>query len=452
MARALTWRISTLTLALATVVTSAAALAAGPAQARPLAARSGCPAPQAAETFATAGNVGASFATSGTTATYSFTSFVDEHPANGVPGLIKYCVYTSPQPSAVNATAQGANGAQWISRRGLDSFAFMRPGGNATNIPLDGTTTEVGTAAWSAAPPTDQLIILHINDPAECARLYGGDPGTCFVKPGEPPTVCPSSSPQDSHVVYTAMPVDVLKCASMPSFAFEAQSTSEFGDEVGLSQTGTLSTLRVMFASYGCSVSGHWFSGDCVTTPGATFSHPITANIYAVDNSGPTPKPGALLATVTQTFTIAYRPSADAVNCTGADAGKWFNTDIQACEFKIRQLLTFTFPGGTQLPSQVIWTVAYNTTHYGYAPIGEGAACFSTAQGCGYDSLNVATSTYPGAPYVGIDVDPNGAFLNSSSSGAYCDGGAGGTGTLRLDTAATDCWADFKPLGEVSIV
>ncbi|MEU3724965.1 hypothetical protein [Streptomyces sp. NPDC031705] len=33
----------------------------------------------------------------------------------------------------------------------------------------------------------------------------------------------------------------------------------------------------------------------CTTTPGARFTHPITTNIYAVDESGTTPVPGALL-------------------------------------------------------------------------------------------------------------------------------------------------------------
>ncbi|MEN3533527.1 hypothetical protein AAH991_00290 [Microbispora sp. ZYX-F-249] len=186
-----------------------------------------------------------------------------------------------------------------------------------------------------------------------------------------------------------------------------------------------------------------------MTAPGATFSHPITANIYAVDNSTGTPRPGPLLATMTQTFNIAFRPSADPVNCTGANAGKWFNPDTGVCQNSIQQLLTFNFPAGITLPSQVIWTVAFNTTHYGNPPIGDGAACFSSPVGCGYDSLNVAAFTYPGAPYTGTDVDPNGAFLNSSWAAAYCDGDAGGTGTLRLDTKPTDCWAGYTPMGEI---
>jgi hypothetical protein len=239
---------------------------------------------------------------------------------------------------------------------------------------------------------------------------------------------------------------------------FEANSLVELGDHVGLASTsGTLTSLTVLFASFGCGVSGGAFSNDCVTNPGnATFTHPITAKIYAVNTSSGTPQPGALLATVTQTQTIPFRPSADRVNCTGAQAGKWFSPATGACQNAITQLLTFTFPAGTPLPSQVIWTVAFNTTHFGPSPIGP-APCNSSPSGCGYDSLNVGVFSFTGAPYIGTDVDPNGVFLNATnvlrnvaestaSGGIYCDGGPGGT--LRL---ATPCWDGLRPLGEIKL-
>jgi hypothetical protein len=106
------------------------------------------------------------------------------------------------------------------------------------------------------------------------------------------------------------------------------------------------------------------------------------------------------------------------------------------------------------LPAQVIWTVVYNTTSYGPAPHGTGTACFSTAQGCGYDSLNVGLTT---SNSVGTDTDPDGAFWNTSTAGNYCDNGAGGTGTLRLDTGvAPNCspggaWTGFTPAGELQL-
>src|SRR5205085_1114924 len=125
----------------------------------------------------------------------------------------------------------------------------------------------------------------------------------------------------------------------------------------------------------------------------------------------------------------------------------WFNPLAGACQNSIAQLLTFTFPGGTTLPSPVIWTVAFNTTNAGYSPIGP-STCSSSLPGCGYDSLNVGVFSFAGSPYIGTDVDPNGTILNSSSRGTYCDNGATGTGTLRLDTP---CWTNFRPLGEIML-
>ncbi|MEY2406529.1 MAG: hypothetical protein QOG39_1445, partial [Acidimicrobiaceae bacterium] len=86
----------------------------------------------------------------------------------------------------------------------------------------------------------------------------------------------------------------------------------------------------------------------------------------------------------------------------------------------------------------VIYGIAYNTTHYGSAPIGESAACYSTTAGCGYDSLNIALS---GGPTAGTDVDPNGIYQNAAFGGEYCDS-AGGVNVFRADTG---CWGGYVP-------
>ena len=416
----------------------------------PPAVANGCP---NGGTFAIDPDVGAS-ATGTTTRTYTFSSWVNKGPVAGVPGLIGYCVYTNTTPTTVTATYDA-----WKASKANRTFSFTRPSGDKTNIPLNGTQNiTVGTATFSTAV-SGETILLHVNDAARCQTLYpGSTSSTCFVLPGPRPGPVCDGPGSTTGVGYTSLPKDVTSC-SPPSEAFEAQSAKEFGDEVVLNTTtGKITSLTVDFQSYGCSVSGHWYLGassPCVTTPGATFTHTITANIYAKSTLG---TPGALLGTVTQTFTdIPYRPSADPTNCpggaqSGIEAGsQWFNPTFGTCQYSISKLLTFTFPGGgITVPSdgQVIWTVAFNTTHYGDAPIGELAPCFSTPVGCGYDSLNVGAKTYAGAPYVGTDVDPNGAFLSSTWTGAYCDGGVGGVGSLRLDTG---CWGPYKPLAQVNV-
>src|SRR5437764_5961127 len=152
---------------------------------------SGCKNSNAINTVLTASNVGASFTASGNVATYSFQSFTNENPLGGVPGLIEYCVYTSPLPNSTTAVAIGANATAFVSSTDASKgeFAFQRNGGDPANLPFDGTTHTVGTATFNTGVPTLQTIVLHINDAAECKRVYGvGSTNvvsdTCFVLPG----------------------------------------------------------------------------------------------------------------------------------------------------------------------------------------------------------------------------------------------------------------------------
>lgn len=246
-----------------------------------------------------------------------------------------------------------------------------------------------------------------------------------------------ASSPS---AAYSSIPA-VLP-GNVVSLGYAATSTSEFGDHVGLTVGSgrVLTTVTVVLSSWGCE-SGGWSTGDCVTTPGATFDHPITLTLYNVAG-GPTV--GTAIVSSTQTFTIPYRPSADTVNCVG---GRWYNAADTTCYNGFATTITFDLSAqNVVLPDEVIWGVAYNTSHYGAAPIGTGAACYTESGGCGYDSLNVGAETLA---LVGTDVDPDGAFLDSTYGGAYCDSGAGGTGTFREDSGP-GCWADYRPMIEIN--
>jgi hypothetical protein len=180
-------RIRVLAMSLATMV---AILFGG---ARLASAQGACPASGALKNFQVASNVGAFFSTDGEkVTTYTFVSLTNENPVGGVPGLIKYCVYPSTpnQPGGFYPQATGANGNTWTIATGSRNFAFARPAGNPSNIPLDGKITVMGTATWTTVP-IDQTILLHINDAAVCASIYGSDSsGTCFVKPTNLAQVC----------------------------------------------------------------------------------------------------------------------------------------------------------------------------------------------------------------------------------------------------------------------
>jgi hypothetical protein len=226
---------------------------------------------------------------------------------------------------------------------------------------------------------------------------------------------------------------------NVDSFGYEATSSSAIGDRVRFSAGSGrhLTTVVQTMSSFGCE-SGHWNTGNCQTTPGATFPHPITLNIYQVGTGN---QVGTLIRSVTQLFAIPYRPSADPVNCTGANAGKWYHAPSNTCFNGYATNITFNLAGlNLVLPDEVIYGIAYNTTHYGTAPIGAGAPCYSTPQGCGYDSLNLGVAET--APTVGTDPAPDDAYYSSPAASNYCDGGANGTGTFRLDAG---CWTGFKP-------
>ena len=241
---------------------------------------------------------------------------------------------------------------------------------------------------------------------------------------------------------------------NLPSQAFEATQTAEFGGEVGLAGSDRLAQwVQVVMSSWGCE-NGTWNGGNCSTTPGTTFNEPITLNLYQVGAGG---APGAKIASITQTFAIPFRPSADATHCTGTDAGKWYDSADGACYNGFAVPITFDVSSrNITLPDDVIATVAYNTSDYGTAPYGRSTACAGSPQGCGYDSLNVAltngSSSSAVAPTVGTNPDPNDAYVLGQGNGAYCDGGLGGIDALRLDTPAAGhqpCWTGLQPEVEI---
>jgi hypothetical protein len=240
-----------------------------------------------------------------------------------------------------------------------------------------------------------------------------------------------------STVIYNNIPSPIP--GNVPSEAYQATQTSEFGGQVQFSGTNRYNpVVTVLMSSWGCQTGG-WSTNNCVTTPGSTFSEPITLNIYNVntDNS-----PGSLLTTLTQTFNIPFRPSANNTNCT---AGEWYDTTNSSCYNGLDVPINFDFTGkNVTLPTKAIISVAYNTSGYGAHPYGYSTACAVTSAGCGYDSLNVGTNP---APTVGVALPTiNDAYLNSATPGQYCDSSLG-SGTFRLDSG---CWTGYLPAFEVT--
>jgi hypothetical protein len=342
-------------------------------------------------------DVGASFTTSGSTATYTFSSFVNKTSSGGVPGLIEYCVYTTPPPGSVTPVVHGANGTAWSFSLGSDRFAFERPGGDPSNIPLDGTTgITMGSATWSGSIPS-QTILLHINDATVCNNLYGGNPGTCFVLPGSP-----QQQAQDLTVSKTATPsftrtftwgitksVDqtkVIDSSGSATFNYTVSVTHDSGTDSGWQVTGKITVtnpngsdvtgVNVTDADTNggaCTVSG----GSGVTVPAGKS---VDLDYTCTYSSAPSPSSGTNTATATWPDIGSPHTSAtgiatfdfskvsptlvdDSVSVTdslGGTLGTVSSTDPSPTTFTYKNTVTGT--GGTCVTQDNKATFTTNTT------------------------------------------------------------------------------------------
>jgi hypothetical protein len=220
-----------------------------------------------------------------------------------------------------------------------------------------------------------------------------------------------------ASVVYDATPNPLPP--NVASLGFQATSTSEFGDQVGLGGTDrVLNDVTVTMSNW--ALYSEYAADGRYTADAATWSHPITVNVYST-HLGPNGAPDELLATTTKSVTIPWRPAADPT-CAGGTA--WRAGD-GTCYNGIAFNATFDLSSfNVTLPNDVIVGVAYNTQSYGTAPMGTAGP---------YNSLNVGIPSGQTAS-VGTDDSADNVFWNTSHAPFYSDGGAGGVGTFRQDT------------------
>lgn len=222
---------------------------------------------------------------------------------------------------------------------------------------------------------------------------------------------------------------------NLPSYGPEAYAFNEWGPGVTFDGTARkLSTATVTLSSWACE-TGAWETDNCASTPGDTFSVPITFNVYQVTGSNTV---GALITTKTQTFAIPYRPSADA-SCLGADVGKW--KYLGTCFNGKAVNITFTF-AGEALPNTAIFGITFETRDYGYSPLGTSGPT---------NSLNIAT--YPGtgtvtAPSVGTWL-PDGQSTYLSTGPAGGPAGAFSGPVTHMPTGPLDTFGGYMPAIQV---
>ena len=220
-------------------------------------------------------------------------------------------------------------------------------------------------------------------------------------------------------VVYNNIPSPLP--GNVVSQGYQCCATAELGDNISFGGTARRAkSATVLMSSW--SLRSTYPGADA-----AGYSHPITLNIYAGSHPGGVGTRGPLLATITKTFLIPWRPVADPT-CPGGTAWRY---DAVTCYNGFAFTIEFDLTSiGLTLPSEIVYGVAFNTNTWGYSPIGQPGP---------YESLNVGL--VPAPPTVGVDVEPDAVFWNTKIAGWYSDGGTGGFGIFRRDTG----WSGYVP-------
>jgi hypothetical protein len=237
-----------------------------------------------------------------------------------------------------------------------------------------------------------------------------------------------SGTPVKASVIYNSI-IPNGPASNLPSVGAEAYAFNEFGNSINLAGTARhLNSVTVTLSSWAC-VTGAWNTNDCSTPSGATFSQPITLNIYNPSTDGGLTA-GSLITSATQTFSVPYRPSASAKCTTLGFPGKWYSSGTKTCFNGLANNVTFSFSGVT-LPSSVVYGIVYNTRDFGPNPTNVAGPA---------DSLNIALST-DGDVSAGSSTSDT-VWQNSPYASLYCDGGFNGVSTFRADSG---CWAPYVP-------
>jgi hypothetical protein len=234
----------------------------------------------------------------------------------------------------------------------------------------------------------------------------------------------PGTSAAKTAIVYDAIP-GILP-PNMASVGFQATQTAEFGDYVHLAGANrALKSVTVTMSDWAIRT-------DYPSMPTAGWTHPISLSLCAVIPGAPLNQAGAKLGTVTQTFTIPWRPPNDPASPDGlswkAGDGSYYHGLAFNITFDLASL-------DITLPNDVIICVAYNTQSYGAVPM--------AAPGP-YNSLNVGVE---GSATVGSDDNIDRVFWNTATAAWYADKGLAGVGIFREDTG----WGTPSPNGTLPI-
>ena len=203
------------------------------------------------------------------------------------------------------------------------------------------------------------------------------------------------ASAASAEVVYNNVPAKLP--GNFGSIGLDATSTTEFGGQIELAGTArTQPTVTVVMSSWACQ-SGGWNTENCSTPkPKKAFVVPLTVRVYnaAELSEGP-------VAEATKKVKMQFRPSADAVHCTG---GRWYDAAETHCYNGFAFPVSVALKKLKKMPKKAVVSFLY--------PHSTGPA----------QSLNVAVSE-PSEGTLSIGAQPvEEWFANSTSSEMYCPG------------------------------
>jgi len=255
-------------------------------------------------------------------------------------------------------------------------------------------------------------------------------------------TIATMAGSAGAEVIYKNMPT---KHQFDGAEGFECCGTSAFGGEVSFAGSDRGSpTITTGLLSFACEQGS---DQTCMTKKGATFTWPITLEIY---EAGAGESVGPLITRLTREFKIPYRPS-ESSKCPEVEGyTKGYGPE---CVVAIAKTLSYQLKG-FKLPNTAIIALAFNTETYGSKPTGEGGpenslnVTVNVSYECTKENPTApheceAFTELPTGPSVGTDPLPEQVFQSTVYSVAACGGVEGSFG------ASGDCWKYAQPAFEV---
>ena len=163
---------------------------------------------------------------------------------------------------------------------------------------------------------------------------------------------------------------------NVASVGFEATSTSEFGDRVQVGPgSRQLSSVTVLMSSWACETGGWTGPTPCATTPGATFTHPLTLTLYA-DNG--TASPGAVASAPIQPSRVLEMKVADLGGVVPTGGVTAVSLNVAATNMTTAGFVTVFPCGQLALVSRVNFATPYlSTANAVLVPVSAaGTVCF----------------------------------------------------------------------------